>query len=131
MLTFIISKAIGSIIFGGISACISWIFLRMTVGISHGSLYDFGLAKEEAWDITIGEWNKEIQKYKDVDVGEWVADVFKTEESEKTSTNRISKVKYYSDVKREYGPFTIKVWEIIGYQTCNVFLCFWCHSINR
>ena len=112
ILTFIMAKAVGSVIFAGIGAWLSWAYLRITNIGKIGTL-DMGLEKQEIWDITIGEWNKEIQKYKDMDVTEMVADLFKDDFSEEEKTNKVSKVKYYSDVKREWGPFKIRAWESI------------------
>jgi hypothetical protein len=42
-----------------------------------------------------------------------LADLFKDDFSEEEKVNRVSKVKYYSDVNREWGPFKIRVWESI------------------
>ena len=117
ILTFLMAKAMGSVIFAGIGAWLSWAYLRMTnIGISKEMTpgnFDMGLEKEEIWDITIGEWRKETQKYRDMDLTEMVADLFKDDFSEEEKTNKVSKVKYYSDVKREWGPFKIRVWESI------------------
>ena len=86
ILTFVMAKAVGSMIFGGISAYLSWSWLRWTnVGISDEitpGTFDVGLAKQEIWDITIGEWRQETQKYRELDVSEMLADLFKDDFSE-------------------------------------------------
>ena len=117
ILTFVMAKAVGSMIFAGISAYLSWAYLRWTnIGISDEitpGTFDVGLAKQEIWDITIGEWRQETQKYRELDVSEMLADLFKDDFSEEEKENRVSKLKYYSDVNREWGPFKIRVWESI------------------
>jgi tetrahydromethanopterin S-methyltransferase subunit B len=106
IINFSLAKAIGTFIFGGIGACLEWSALQLTMGFT-------GLERDEVYDMSIGEWNEETKKYKDLDVTSILGDIINSESSEETKTNKASNLEYYSKVKREYGPLEIKIWENI------------------
>jgi hypothetical protein len=106
IINFSLAKAVGTFVFGGIGACIQWSALQLTMGFT-------GLEREEVYDMSIGEWNDEIQQYKDLDITSILGDLIDKEESEETKINKKSDIEYYSKVKREYGPLEIKLWENI------------------
>lgn len=104
IINFSLAKAVGTFVFGGIGACLEWSALQLTMGFT-------GLERDEVYDMSIGEWNEETKKYKDLDVSSILGDLINSESSEETKTNKASNIEYYSKVKREYGPLEIKIWE--------------------
>lgn len=103
-LNFMIAQAVGTIVIGGINACIEFALLSLTMGYT-------GLSRDEVWDMSITEWQRETSKYKDLDLTEILGDIINSEYDQDTEVNKVSGLEYYSDVKREYGPLKIKVWE--------------------
>jgi len=101
----LMAKFIGDFVIGGISAIA---YQMVLAAVLPGT----NLTHEEAEQIAWGDFEKDMEKYRNLDISE-IATLGGIDDDviygERESNNNI---KYKQDVSREYGPFKITLWEI-------------------
>ena len=109
----VLTKAIGTVVFGAVGAFIRYGALMTTMGFT-----DF--TPEECKQLAFKSWIEEMQKYKDLDFTEMVKDVVSVDKSRDYSVNRATATEeperaiYASEINQKYGPLRLKGVEFVG-----------------
>ena len=109
----VLTKAIGTVVFGAIGAFIRYGALMATMGFTN-------FTPEECKQLAFKSWIEEMQKYKDLDFTEMVKDVVSVDKSRDYSVNRATATEeperaiYASEINQKYGPLRLKGVEFVG-----------------